>query len=72
MLIELPAAQDVVAASIFGIGKAAPKDGTYMSVLIAYVEKGKRYAAGQAKAILTGNRSRGTFIGRDGYERPCP
>jgi hypothetical protein len=60
----LPRSFGISVGRIFGIGKAAPKDGTYTSVMIAYVDNGKRYAAGQAKATLTGNRSRGSFTGK--------
>jgi hypothetical protein len=60
----LPRSFGVSVGRIFGIGKAAPKDGTYDSVMLAFVDRGKRYASMQAKAVLRGGRTRGSFTGR--------
>lgn len=49
---------------IFGVGKAAPRDGVYSSVTLAYVHNGKRFAASTAAATLQGGRTRGSFTGR--------
>lgn len=59
----LPRSFGISVGRILGIGKTAPKDGTYKSVMIAYVDGGKRYAAMQGTATLSGGRSRGTFVG---------
>jgi hypothetical protein len=61
---SLPRSFGVSVGRIFGIGKAAPKDGTYDSVMLAFVDRGKRYASMQAKATLAGGRTRGSFTGR--------
>lgn len=61
---SLPRSFGISVGRIFGIGKAAPRDGTYSSVMIAFVDRGKRYASMQGKALLGGGRSRGTFTGR--------
>lgn len=60
----LPRSFGISVGRIFGIGKPAPRDGTYSSVMIAFVDRGKRYASMQGKAVLGGGRSRGTFTGR--------
>jgi hypothetical protein len=60
----LPRSFGVSIGRIFGIGKAAPKDGTYSSVMVTYVDGGKRYAAMSGKAVLAGNRSRGSFTAK--------
>jgi len=49
---------------IFGVGKAAPRDGTYPSATVVFVDNGKRYAASTAVATLQGGRTRGSFTGR--------
>ena len=59
-----PRSFGVSVGRIFGIGKAAPKDGTYDSLMLAFVDRGKRYASMQGKATLAGGRTRGTFTGR--------
>jgi hypothetical protein len=61
---SLPRSFGISVGRIFGIGKAAPKDGTYDSVMIAFVDRGKRYASMQGKAVLQGGRTRGTFTAR--------
>jgi hypothetical protein len=60
----LPRSFGISVGRIFGIGKAAPRDGTYTSLMLAFVDRGKRYASMQGKAVLGGGRSRGTFSGR--------
>jgi hypothetical protein len=60
----LPRSFGVSVGRIFGIGKAAPKDGAYPSVMLAFVDRGKRYASAEAKAVLAGGRTRGSFTGR--------
>jgi hypothetical protein len=60
----LPRSFGISVGRIFGIGKPAPKDGNYASVMIAYVDKGKRYASMQGKATLAGGRTRGSFTGK--------
>jgi hypothetical protein len=49
---------------IFGIGQPARHDGSYGSVMLAFVENGKRHASLDATAELSGGRTRGTFTGR--------
>jgi hypothetical protein len=60
----LPRSFGISVGRIFGIGKAAPKDGTYSSLMVAFVDGGKRYASAQGKAVLAGGRTRGSFTGR--------
>ena len=60
----LPRSFGISVGRIFGIGKAAPKDGIYQSINIAYVDGGKRYASMQGKAVLAGGRTRGSFTGK--------
>ena len=60
----LPRSFGISVGRIFGIGKAAPKDGTYESVMLAFVDRGKRYASMKGKAVLSGGRTRGSFTGR--------
>jgi hypothetical protein len=60
----LPRSFGISVGRIFGLGKPAPRDGTYPSVMVAYVDKGKRYAGATGKAVLGGGRTRGTFSGR--------
>ena len=60
----LPRSFGISIGRIFGVGKAAPKDGTYPSATVVYVNSGKRYATTSASAELTGNRTRGTFTGK--------
>jgi hypothetical protein len=60
----LPRSFGISVGRIYGIGKAAPKDGTYNSVMLAYVDGGRRYAAAGGKAVLTGGRTRGSFSTR--------
>jgi hypothetical protein len=60
----LPRSFGISVGRIFGLGKAAPRDGTYKSGMVAYVDAGKRYAAAGVKAVLSGGRTRGTFSGR--------
>lgn len=60
----LPRSFGISVGRIFGIGKPAPRDGGYDSVILAYVDRGKRYASMQATAELSGGRTRGTFSGR--------
>src|SRR5688572_32005766 len=43
----LPRSFGISVGRIFGIGKAAPKDGTYPSLMVAFVDGGKRYASAQ-------------------------
>jgi hypothetical protein len=60
----LPRSFGISVGRIFGIGKAAPKDGTHPSLMLAFVDGGKRYASMQGKAVLAGGRTRGSFSGR--------
>ena len=59
-----PRSFGISVGQIFGVGKAAPRDGVYKSVMLTYVSGGKRYAASTAAATLQGNRTRGSFTGR--------
>jgi hypothetical protein len=49
---------------VFGFGEPARHDGSYDSVMLAYVDQGERYASFDATAELSGGRTRGTFTGR--------
>ena len=49
---------------IFGVGEPARHDGSHDSVILAYVDGGKRHASFEATAELSGGRTRGTFTGR--------
>jgi hypothetical protein len=49
---------------IFGVGKAAPRDGSYGGGTLALVDGGKRYASFDAGVALTGGRTRGSFTAR--------
>ena len=60
----LPRSFGISVGRIFGIGKPAPKDGSYSSIMLALVEGGKRYASMQGKAVLAGGRTRGSFTGK--------
>jgi hypothetical protein len=60
----LPRAFAISVGRIFGIGKPAAKDGSYRSVIVAYVDAGKRYAAMQGSAVLAGGRTRGSFTAK--------
>jgi hypothetical protein len=60
----LPRSFGISVGRIFGIGEPALRDGSYDSVIVAYVDRGKRYASFEAAAELGGGRTRGTFTGR--------
>jgi hypothetical protein len=60
----LPRNFGISVGRIFGVGKAASRDGVFQSVALAYVDGGKRYASLKAEATLAGGRTRGTFTGR--------
>lgn len=61
---RLPRSFGVSVGRVLGMGKPAPRDGASQSVMVAFVDGGKRYAGVLAKAVLAGNRTRGTFSGR--------
>ena len=60
----LPRSFGISVGRVFGVGQAAPKDGSYASGTVVYVDGGKRYASLATKVVLTGGRTRGTFTGR--------
>jgi hypothetical protein len=60
----LPRSFGISVGRIFGIGRPAPRDGSYSSVMVTYVEGGKRYAGASGKAVLAGGRTRGSFTAR--------
>jgi hypothetical protein len=57
----LPRSFGISVGRVLGIGKAARGDGAHQSVMIAFVDKAKRYASMKGKAVLAGGRTRGTF-----------
>jgi hypothetical protein len=60
----LPRSFGISVGRIFGIGKAAARDGTYKDVMLVFVDNGTRYAVSKAEARLQGGRTRGSFTGR--------
>ena len=60
----LPRSFGISVGRIFGVGKAAPRDGTYPSATLVFVDNGQQYASSTAAATLQGGRTRGSFTGR--------
>jgi hypothetical protein len=60
----LPRSFGISVGRVFGVGKAAGRDGIHQSVALVYVDGGKRFASLKAEVTLAGGRSRGTFTGR--------
>jgi hypothetical protein len=60
----LPRHFGVSVGRIFGVGKAAPRDGTYSGGTLVLVDGGKRSAGFGTKVTLSGGRTRGTFSSR--------
>jgi hypothetical protein len=60
----LPRYFGVVIGRLFGVGKAAPVDGTYGGNMLAFVDAGKRYASFDAQVVLAGSRTRGMFTAK--------
>jgi hypothetical protein len=60
----LPRFFGVAIGRIFGVGRAAPRDGVYTGGMVVFVDGGKRYASLAAKVVLAGARTRGSFTAR--------
>jgi len=60
----LPRSFGISVGRIFGVGKAASRDGVYQRAIVVYVDNGMRHAASTAVATLEGGRTRGSFTGR--------
>jgi hypothetical protein len=60
---RLPRSFGISVGRVFGVGEPARDDGSYDSVTLAFVHRGKRYASFDATAELSGGRTRGTFTG---------
>jgi hypothetical protein len=54
----------VMVGRVFGVGKPAPRDGTYSGGTLVFADHGKRFASLSTKLVLAGKRTRGTFAGR--------
>jgi hypothetical protein len=60
----LPRSFGLSVGRIFGMGKPARGDGVHRSVMVAFVDKGKPYAALTGEVDLRGGRTRGSFTGQ--------